>query len=143
MHLYKPQMTSAEFNAAFREAGFGVAGGRIVDVSGKCPGFATFAASHGRGVLNRNATLARLQQGSSGPAADDPRRAARRRRTASVLGDVAGHPIETSRRRKNDNLRGHLMTDCLAEHLVQARQCFGLRGVFVRSTEPIVSARRA
>jgi hypothetical protein len=36
MHPFKqkPEMTSAEFNAAFREAGFGVDRGRIVDVSG-------------------------------------------------------------------------------------------------------------
>jgi hypothetical protein len=34
----KPQMTAAEFNAALRDAGFGVDHGRIVDVSGKCPG---------------------------------------------------------------------------------------------------------
>jgi hypothetical protein len=55
----KPQMTTAEFNAAFREAGFGVDHGRVVDVSGKCPGFATFPAFHRRGVVNRNATLAK------------------------------------------------------------------------------------
>jgi hypothetical protein len=36
-----PQMTSAEFTTAMREAGFGVDHGRIVDVSGQCPGFAT------------------------------------------------------------------------------------------------------
>jgi hypothetical protein len=33
------EMTTAEFNAALREAGFGVDRGHIVDVSGKCPGF--------------------------------------------------------------------------------------------------------
>jgi hypothetical protein len=54
----KPQMTSAEFKAALREAGFGVAQGWIVDVSGKCPGFATLP-SFNKGVLNRNATLSR------------------------------------------------------------------------------------
>jgi hypothetical protein len=37
-------------------AGFGVGQGRIVDVSGKCPGFATFP-SFREGVVNRNATL--------------------------------------------------------------------------------------
>jgi hypothetical protein len=35
--------TSAEFTTAMREAGFGVDHGRIVDVSGQCPGFATAA----------------------------------------------------------------------------------------------------
>jgi hypothetical protein len=56
--LYKPQMTSAEFNAALREAGFGVDHGRIVDVSGKCPGFSTMP-SFNKGAVNRRATLAR------------------------------------------------------------------------------------
>jgi hypothetical protein len=37
----KPQMTSAEFTTAMREAGFGVDAGRIVDISGQCPGFST------------------------------------------------------------------------------------------------------
>jgi hypothetical protein len=37
--------------AALREAGFGVDHGRFVDVSGKCPSFATFPAFHGRGVV--------------------------------------------------------------------------------------------
>jgi hypothetical protein len=56
----KPEMTAAEFNAALREAGFGVDHGRIVDVSGKSPGFATFPAFHGRGVVNCNATLSKV-----------------------------------------------------------------------------------
>jgi hypothetical protein len=54
----KPQMTSAEFAAALREAGFGVDHGRIVDVSGQCPGFATLP-SFNKGVVNRNATLSK------------------------------------------------------------------------------------
>jgi hypothetical protein len=54
----KPQMSSDEFKAALREAGFGVAQGWIVDVSGKCPGFSTLP-SFNRGVVNRNATLSR------------------------------------------------------------------------------------
>jgi hypothetical protein len=54
----KPQMISAEFTAALREAGFGVAQGWIVDGSGKCPGFATLP-SFNKGVLNRNATLSK------------------------------------------------------------------------------------
>jgi hypothetical protein len=52
-------MTAAEFNTALREAGFGVDRGRIVDVSGKCPGFATFPVFQGRGKVNRRATLAK------------------------------------------------------------------------------------
>ena len=44
VRLHKPAMTAAEFNSALREAGFGVDHGRVVDVSGKCPGFATFPA---------------------------------------------------------------------------------------------------
>jgi hypothetical protein len=55
--LHKPQMTAAEFNTGLREAGFAVDHGRIVDVSGRCPGFATYPAFHGRGVVNRNTTL--------------------------------------------------------------------------------------
>jgi hypothetical protein len=55
----RPQLTSAEFNAALREAGFGVNHGRIVDVSGKCPGFAAVPIFRD-GVVNRNATLSRV-----------------------------------------------------------------------------------
>jgi hypothetical protein len=32
-----PQMTSAEFTTAMREAGFAIDHGRVVDVSGQCP----------------------------------------------------------------------------------------------------------
>jgi hypothetical protein len=55
MHPFKKksQMTSEEFKTALREAGFGVAQGWIVDVSGECPGFATLP-SFNKGVLNRN-----------------------------------------------------------------------------------------
>jgi hypothetical protein len=56
--IKKPQMTSAEFTAALREAGFAVDHGRIVDVSGKCPGFATLP-SFNKSVVNRNATLSK------------------------------------------------------------------------------------
>jgi hypothetical protein len=61
MRLLRPmtEMTTAEFNAALREAGFGVHHGRIVDVSGKCPGFAA-VPSFRKGVVNRNATLAKV-----------------------------------------------------------------------------------
>jgi hypothetical protein len=54
----KLQMSSDEFKAALREAGFGAAQGWIVDVSGKCPGFATLP-SFNKGVVNRNATLSK------------------------------------------------------------------------------------
>jgi hypothetical protein len=50
----KPQMS-----AALREAGFGVEHGRIVDLSGRCPGFATLP-SFNHGVVNRNATLSKV-----------------------------------------------------------------------------------
>jgi hypothetical protein len=61
MHPFKKksQMTPEEFKIALREAGFGVAQGWIVDVSGKCPGFATLP-SFNKGVLNRNATLSKV-----------------------------------------------------------------------------------
>jgi hypothetical protein len=55
----KPQLSAAEFKTALREAGFGVAQGWIVDVSGKSPGFATLP-SFNRGVLNRNATHSKV-----------------------------------------------------------------------------------
>jgi hypothetical protein len=58
----KPQMTSAEFSAALREADFRVEHGRIVDASGRCPGFATLP-SFNNGVLNRNATLSKVLWG--------------------------------------------------------------------------------
>ncbi len=54
----KPQITAAEFKTALRDAGFGVERGRIVDVSGKCPGFATLP-SYNKGVVNRNTTLSK------------------------------------------------------------------------------------
>jgi hypothetical protein len=56
----KPQMTSAEFRAALREAGFSVDRGRILDVSGTYPGFRT-VPSFNKGVLNRNATLSKAR----------------------------------------------------------------------------------
>jgi hypothetical protein len=55
----KPQMTSEEFKTALREAGLGVAQGWIVDVTGKCPGFASLP-SFNKGVLNRNPTLSKV-----------------------------------------------------------------------------------
>jgi hypothetical protein len=55
----KKQMTSEEFKTALREAGFGVEHGRIVDVSGRCPGFATLP-SFNKTVVDRNATLSKV-----------------------------------------------------------------------------------
>jgi hypothetical protein len=52
----KPQITSAEFTAALREAGFAVDHGRIVDVSGKCPGFATLP-SFNESVVNQSKAI--------------------------------------------------------------------------------------
>jgi hypothetical protein len=54
----KSQMTAAEFKAALHEAGFGVERGRIVDVSGRCPGFATLP-SFNKSAVNRNTTLSK------------------------------------------------------------------------------------
>jgi hypothetical protein len=54
-----PQMTSAGFTTAMREAGFGVDHGRIVDVSGQCPGFTTLP-SFNKGAVDRNATLSKV-----------------------------------------------------------------------------------
>jgi hypothetical protein len=62
MHPFKmkSEMTAAEFNAALREAGFGVDHGRIVDVSGKCPGFTALPIFRGNGSVDRNATLSKV-----------------------------------------------------------------------------------
>jgi hypothetical protein len=61
-HAFKSQMTSAEFNAELRNAGFGVAKGRIVDVSGKCPGFSAKPTFQSNGLLDRYATLTKVIQ---------------------------------------------------------------------------------
>jgi hypothetical protein len=61
MRLLNREMTSAEFNAALRAAGFGVERARIVDVSGRCPGFATVPSFRNR-TVNRNATLTKAIQ---------------------------------------------------------------------------------
>jgi hypothetical protein len=55
-----PQLTAAEFNAALKEAGFGVEHARIIDVSRRCPGFVTTPAFRGRGVIDRAKTLAKV-----------------------------------------------------------------------------------
>jgi hypothetical protein len=54
-----PPLTAAEFSTALREAGFGVEHARIVDVSGRCPGFVTTPVFRGRGGIDRNKTLAK------------------------------------------------------------------------------------
>jgi hypothetical protein len=59
MKTAPPQMTSAEFTTAMREAGFGVDHGRIVDVSGQCPGFTTLP-SFNKSAVDRNATLLKV-----------------------------------------------------------------------------------
>jgi hypothetical protein len=59
VRYFQPQMSSAEFSNALREAGFGVHRGQIVDVSGKCPGFAAMPLFR-NGAVNRNATLAKV-----------------------------------------------------------------------------------
>jgi Protein of unknown function (DUF1194) len=56
----KPQLTTAEFTAALREAGFAVDHGRIVDVSGKCPGFATMPRDPEEQALQREGYIAGL-----------------------------------------------------------------------------------
>jgi hypothetical protein len=59
VRYFQPQMSSAEFSVALREAGFGVHRGQIVDVSGKCPGFAALPLFR-NGAVNRNATLTKV-----------------------------------------------------------------------------------
>jgi hypothetical protein len=54
-----PPLTAEQFNAALKEAGFGVERARIIDVSGRCPGFATTPAFRRRGVIDRPRTLAK------------------------------------------------------------------------------------
>jgi hypothetical protein len=58
--LPRPQqrLTAVGFNTALKEAGFGVEHARIVDVSGRCPGFVTTPAFRGR-ALDRPRTLAK------------------------------------------------------------------------------------
>jgi hypothetical protein len=53
-----PPLTAEQFNAALKEAGFGVERARIVDTSGRCPGFVTTPAFRGR-ALDRPRTLAK------------------------------------------------------------------------------------
>ena len=60
MNPFKSRMTSAEFSVALRSVGFGVDHGRIVDVSGKCPGFSTVPIFRDNGSVDRNATLSKV-----------------------------------------------------------------------------------
>jgi hypothetical protein len=55
-----PPLTAEQFNTALKEAGFGVERARIVDTSGRCPGFVTTPAFRGRGVIDRPRTLAKV-----------------------------------------------------------------------------------
>jgi hypothetical protein len=59
VRYFQPQISSAEFSNALREAGFGVDRGQIVDVSGKCPGFAAMPIFR-NGAVNRNGTLTKI-----------------------------------------------------------------------------------
>jgi hypothetical protein len=45
-----PKLTAVEFSTALKEAGFGVEHARIIEVSGRCPGFVTTPAFRGRAV---------------------------------------------------------------------------------------------
>jgi uncharacterized protein with von Willebrand factor type A (vWA) domain len=58
--LTLPQLTAAQFNAALRDAGFGVDRARIIDASGRCYGFVTTPVFRGKGVIDRNKTLAKV-----------------------------------------------------------------------------------
>jgi hypothetical protein len=58
----KSQITAGEFKGGLRKAGFAVENGRLVDVSGKCPGFAVMPVLLGNGSVDRNATLAKVVQ---------------------------------------------------------------------------------
>jgi hypothetical protein len=59
-------MTSAEFNSALRKAGFSVDQWRIVDASGKCPGFA--ATPRWKAIRERDAEIARRAAADERPA---------------------------------------------------------------------------
>jgi hypothetical protein len=56
----KSQITPGEFKGGLRKAGFAVADGRIVDVSGSCPGFAVLPVLLSNGSVDRNTTLAKV-----------------------------------------------------------------------------------
>jgi hypothetical protein len=75
-------MTAAEF-AALREAGFGVDRGRIVDVPGKCPGFAAVPVFRGNGSVDRNATLSKVLWARDAEIARRPAKAERPAQTST------------------------------------------------------------
>jgi hypothetical protein len=56
----KSQITAGEFKGGLRKAGFAVEDGRIVDVSGRCPGFAVMPSLLTNGSVDRNATLVKV-----------------------------------------------------------------------------------
>jgi hypothetical protein len=56
----KSQITPGEFKGGLRKAGFAVEDGRIVDVSGTCPGFAVMPTLQSNGIVDRNATLTKV-----------------------------------------------------------------------------------
>jgi hypothetical protein len=55
-----PQMTAAEFAAALKQNGFRVVRAKIEDATGRCPGVRWPAVLRGRGVVDRNRTLAKV-----------------------------------------------------------------------------------
>jgi hypothetical protein len=56
----KPQMSSAEFNAALKHHGFRVVRAKIEDATGKCPGVSWSAVLRGRTAIDYNKTLAKV-----------------------------------------------------------------------------------
>jgi hypothetical protein len=56
----KPQMSSAEFNAALKRHGFRVVRAKIEDATGKCPGVSWSAVLRGRTAIDYNKTLAKV-----------------------------------------------------------------------------------
>jgi hypothetical protein len=56
----KPQMSSAEFNAALKRHGFRVVRAKIEDATGKCPGVSWSAVFRGRTAVDYNKTLAKV-----------------------------------------------------------------------------------
>jgi hypothetical protein len=56
----KPQMSSAEFNAALKHHGFRVVRAKIEDSTGKCPGISWSAVLRGRTAIDYNKTLAKV-----------------------------------------------------------------------------------
>lgn len=80
----KPQLTSAEFKTALRNAGFGVERGLIVDLTETCRGFTAVATFRNNGSVDRNATLSKVIRERD---AEIARRAAAAKRSAGLLSD--------------------------------------------------------